>query len=149
MRLLTCRPFLLTDEVIDLITLEVIPLPSVNQPSTVFSWPVAIAPVVWLSSFPVSFNKAEKGCYRHSMQRFCLLKNTRGLQKHKPEAYHLLRNKQASFRKQRTLLFSCLQRNVKCSLALQAHYLCRKDINPVSLILLQRGWVLWHGVNGF
>lgn len=100
MRLLTCRPFLLTDEVIDLITLEVIPLPSVNQPSTVFSWPVAIAPVVWLSSFPVSFNKAEKGCYRHSMQRFCLLKDTRGLQKHKPEAYHLLRNEQASFRRQ-------------------------------------------------
>lgn len=139
MRLLTCLPFFLTNEVIDFITLEVIPLPSVNQPSTVFSWPMAIAPVVWLSSFPVSFNKTEKGCYQHSIQRFSLLKNTRGLQKHKPEAYHLLWNEQASFRKQCTLSSSCLQRNVKCSLALQAHYLCCKDINPVCLILLQRG----------
>lgn len=79
MNLLTCLLFFLTDEVIDFITLEVIPLPGVNQPSTVLSWTMAVAPVIWLSSFPVSFNKTEKECYLHSMQRFPLLKNTRGL----------------------------------------------------------------------
>jgi hypothetical protein len=69
-QLLTCLPVFFANEIIDVFTLEIVPLPSINQPSTVFSWPMAMTPVVWLSSFPISFNKTEIECYLHSNQGF-------------------------------------------------------------------------------
>lgn len=89
-----CLPLSLSFvDMIHVFTLEIIPLPQINQSSTIFSRPRTVTPSIFgLSSFPISFKKTEIECYLQSHADVCLNQEQQRNVKNKTKACHASQN---------------------------------------------------------
>lgn len=103
--LLTSLPVFLADEVIHVFTLEIIPLPQINQSSTIFSRPVALDPSYLAVQLSISFKKTEiRVLFAKVTQTFAWPKNSRNV-KTKPRPVTRPRSENSLFKKLHALWF--------------------------------------------